>query len=281
MKSNPENQLHLGGPPGFMDNKVPATEALDQIRRDIDEIDDALLRLLERRFQAVAEVRAIKEKTGGGNSSPLRPAREAEILRRLMECDTPGVPPELRYRVWRAILAASSLSQAPLHIHVSAGLLNSASLRLAVREHFGAIPEMSHNGEDSVLGSLAANPGDVAVVAVESPWLGAYMVGRAGKAHVIGCLPWKATGNPPIAFIFGFAAAEPTGADETLLITDGQLPRDFTPAPLWQMRLEGKRLTCLPGFLSEHNMPLVGLKRSNAPLALNLLGRYPSPLEVR
>ena len=59
---------------------------------------------------------------------------------------------------------------------------------------------------------------------------------------------------------------EPTGADETLLVTDGQLPRDFAPAPLWQMRIGGKHLASLPGFLSEHSVPLIGLVRSNGRL---------------
>ena len=177
---------------------------------------------------------------------------------------------------------ASSLSQAPVSIHVSAGLFNSARLRVLVRDYFGATPEMTHAGEASVLDAIAANPTDVAVVALDSPWLDAFLAGRAGKAQVIGCLPWMTPpASLPQAFIFGHGIAEATGSDETLLITDGQLPRDFTPAPLWQTRIEGKRLTSLPGFLSEHNTPLINLKRSNAPLALTLLGRYPSPLEDR
>ena len=37
----------------------------------------------------------------------------------------------------------------------------------------------------------------------------------------------------------------------------------------------------VPGFLTEHNAPLVGLARSNGSLALQVLGRYPSPVEIR
>jgi chorismate mutase len=265
-----------------MSNDGPPADALEAIRRDIDRIDEALLRLLDERFAAVERVRAAKRKDGGsGNGSPIRPAREAMVLRRLIEMEMPRVPADLRLRLWRAIVSSSTLSQAPVSIHVSAGLLNSARLRLLVRDHFGSTPEMGHSGEASVLEAIATNPGDVAVVAFDSPWLSAYLAGRAGRATVIGCLPWMApSGTIPDALIFGHAVPEPTGADETILITDGQLPRDFTPSPLWQTRLDGRRLTSLPGFLSEHNQPLIGLKRSNAPLALTLLGRYPSPLEV-
>jgi chorismate mutase len=266
-----------------MSNDGPPADALDEIRRDIDRIDESILTLLEERFAAVERVRAAKRQTGSDTqASPIRPAREALILRRILEAPAPRVPADLRLRIWRAIVASSTLSQAPVSIHVSAGLSNSARLRLLVRDHFGTIPTVSHMGEASVLEAAAANPCDVAVVALDSPWLDAFLTGRAGRAHAIGCLPWMApSGSLPEALVFGHAIPEPTGADETILITDGQLPRDFTPAPLWQTRLLGRRLTSLPGFLSEHNQPLIGLKRSNAPLALTLLGRYPSPLEVK
>lgn len=265
-----------------MTTEAPPDESLEAIRRAIDEIDGELLELLEQRFAAVEKVRAAKRNDGPAHMvSPIRPAREALILRRLMELDAPRVSAGLRLRLWRAIIAASTQSQAHVSIHVSAGLLNSARLQLLIRDHFGAMPQVPHSGEVSVLEAVAANPADIAIVAFDTPWLAPFLAGRAGRAHVIGCLPWMSKGGVPEAFIFGHTPPEPTGADETLLITDGQLPRDFAPAPLWQTRLEGRRLTSLPGFLSEHNMPLVGLRRSNAPLALTLLGRYPSPLEVR
>ena len=184
-------------------------------------------------------------------------------------------------RLWRAIISAATLLQAPLRIHVSTGLFSSVSLRLMLRDHFGTTPITDHPGEGQALASLAANQGDVAVVALDSPWLEPFLAGRCGGAQAIAALPQMADGPVPRLLVFGHTASESTGSDETLLITDGQLPRDFAPAPLWQMRLGNKRLASLPGFLAETSMPLIGLKRSNVPLALTVLGRYPSPIEVR
>jgi hypothetical protein len=65
-----------------------------------------------------------------------------------------------------------------------------------------------------------------------------------------------------------------------LLVSDGKLPRDFAPAPLWEVKIGSRRLSSLPGFLSEHESPLVGLMRSNPGLHLRVVGRYPSPFEV-
>jgi len=260
---------------------TPPAGALERIREDIDAIDDAMLALLAKRFAAVEEVKRIKATSGAIAQSPIRPAREAAILRRLVAAKADAVPAELRIRLWRAIISASTLMQAPVRIHVSAGLFDSVAPRLVLRDHFGPTPLAEHLNEAQALAALAGHPGDVAVVALESPWLEPFLEGRAGAARVIASLPQVAAGAVPKMLVFGSAAPEPTGNDETLLITAGQLPRDFAPAPLWQIPLGHKHLASLPGFLSETSLPLIGLVRSNIPLALTVLGRYPSPIEVR
>ncbi|MBL8908164.1 MAG: chorismate mutase [Rhizobiales bacterium] len=260
---------------------TPTAGALDRIREEIDAIDDAMLVLLGKRFAAVEEVKRVKSVNGAIAQSPIRPAREAAILRRLVRARPDAVPAEFRIRLWRAIISASTLMQAPIRIHLGAGLFDSVSARLMLHDHFGATPLAEHQGEAQVLAALAGQPGDIAVVALESPWLEPYLDGRAGQARVIATLPQIASGALPKMLVFGTAAPEPTGDDETLLVTSGQLPRDFAPAPLWQMPLGNRHLASLPGFLSESGLPLIGLVRSNVPLALTLLGRYPSPIEVR
>lgn len=260
---------------------TPPASALDHIREEIDAIDDAMLALLAKRFAAVAEVKRIKAASGAIAQSPIRPGREAAILRRLVQAKPDSVPSELRVRLWRAIISASTLMQAPVRIHIGKGPFDSVSARLMLRDHFGSTPVAEHPGETQALAALAGRPGDVAVVALDSPWLDPYLDGRPGQARVIASLPQIASGAVPKMLVFGSASPEPTGDDETLLVTSGQLPRDFAPAPLWQLRLGNRHLASLPGFLSETSQPLIGLMRSNVPLALMVLGRYPSPIEVR
>ena len=115
--------------------------------------------------------------------------------------------------------------------------------------------------------------------------LGATLTGELGTAagatsEAFEALPSLSDGGPPRVLLFAVPRSEPTGADETLVATSGQLPRDFVPGPLWTLESGGRRLTSLPGFLLEEQVPLVGLKSSNAPLALMVIGRYPSPIEV-
>ena len=76
------------------------------------------------------------------------------------------------------------------------------------------------------------------------------------------------------------ATSEPTGEDETLLVTTGKLPRDFVPKPIWHLKLaDDVHLTSLPGYLEISEQPLVGLK-GNSGLGLKIAGRYPSALEL-
>jgi chorismate mutase len=262
-----------------MEQPTTPQESLGDIRREIDRIDDEILQLIATRLAIVDRVRAAKLKTAGAPATPIRPGREAEILRRLIARDR--VPADLCFRIWRALISAATLKQAPIRIHGSAAFFASATAQALLREYFGASAFADHPGEAVAFRALADNPGDLAAVATDGPWTRAWMEGHAGPAQVIGVLPFLTTQAAPRLLIFGHAAAEQTGSDETLVLTDGQLPRDFAPQPLWQIRTGDLQLTSLPGFLSEHNVPLVGLARSNGSLALSVLGRYPSPIELR
>jgi chorismate mutase len=261
-----------------MEQPQASQESLGDIRREIDRIDDDILGLIAERLAMVDRVRAWKAQSPGGVASPIRPGREAQILRRLI--DQGLVPADLCFRIWRALISAATLKQAPVRIHASAAFFASATAQTLLREYFGPSAFADHPGETIAFDALASNPGDLAAVAIDGPWTRAWMEGHAGPAQVICVLPFLATQSVPRLLIFGHAEAEPTGADETLVLTDGQLPRDFAPQPLWQIKVGELQLTSLPGFLSEHNAPLVGLARSNGSLALSVLGRYPSPIEI-
>jgi chorismate mutase len=263
-----------------MEQPQAPRESLSDIRREIDRIDDDILGLIAARLDIVDRVRAYKLQTAGIAASPIRPGREALILRRLIDQGRGQVPADLCFRVWRALISAATLKQAPVRIHGSAAFFTSASAQTMLREYFGPSAFADHPGEAVAFRALAENPGDLAAVAIDGPWAKAWMEGHAGPAQVIGVLPFLTTQTIPRLLVFGHAEPEQTGADETLVLTDGQLPRDFSPQPLWQMKTGDLQLTSIPGFHSEHNAPLVGLARSNGSLALSVLGRYPSPIEI-
>ena len=96
-----------------MTNAALQEKLLDDIRREIDHIDDAIVDLLARRIAAAERVRGHKFPSGGSAPSPIRPAREAAILRRLLGRAGDTVPADLLVRLWRIILTSSTLAQAP------------------------------------------------------------------------------------------------------------------------------------------------------------------------
>jgi hypothetical protein len=149
-----------------------------------------------------------------------------------------------------------------------------------LREFFGGIAFADHPNEAAALAAVGAHPLDLAAIALDGAWVQPFREGAAGKAQAAGCLPFLGASAAPRILIFGHAAQEATGDDETLVLTNGPLPRDFAPQPLWQMKSGTTHVSSIPGFLSEHSTPLIGLQRSNDALALTIAGRYPSPIEI-
>ena len=131
---------------------------------------------------------------------------------------------------------------------------------------------MSHADIASALGSLGGREGDIAIAASDAPWPDAFAQGDAGKALVICCLPFLAETAMPRLLVFGHAPPEPTGDDETLVITS----RRIAAPALWQAEIGSRHVTGLAGFLSDDDPAIAG-----APGLALIAGRYPSPIAAR
>ena len=260
------------------------TQALDtlaQLRSEMDAIDDGLLELLVQRLEVTGRVKANKQTSTQSWPLPIRPAREAQILRRLLaKAEGTGISPEFLVRLWRGILSDSSNRQRKITLHVSRHLNANVGFRLRLRDHFGPLHVEEWRDDAQALMQINAEPKDICVVETEQNWVDAFVEGMAGQARVIAALPVVAEDMVPKLLIFGQAPSEPTGEDQTLIISNGKLPRDFAPEPLWQAKVGQHRLSALPGFLDEHESPLVSLLRQNAALGLRVAGRYAAAIRI-
>ncbi|MDE2444948.1 MAG: chorismate mutase [Alphaproteobacteria bacterium] len=255
--------------------------SLTEARKALDQIDDHILALLSQRVDITAAVKLAKQSDPVAPVSPLRPAREAVILRRLVsQAEATGVSPSLVVRLWRSIISDSSLRQAPISLHVSKHLNSNIAHRLRLRDYFGPLPVEEYRDETQALTQLDGSSADLCVVETEQPWIEAFMAGRAGIAKVIAALPVIKEDEMPKLLLLGHAPTEASGDDETLVLTDGKLPRDFVLQPRWQSKIGALRLSCLPGYLTEHEGPLVGLVRSNPSLKLKIAGHYASAIST-
>ncbi len=116
---------------------------LAELRAEIDRIDrrgDAPGAVLIERGRVIDTL--IKVKRTGNGGSAFRPAREADMMRRLVERHRGMLPLDTVESIWRVIIATFTYLQAPFAVHVdlSAGDAGDARLRALPFRLHGAVP---------------------------------------------------------------------------------------------------------------------------------------------
>src|SRR6187401_264405 len=140
--------------------KPPPT--LADLRREIDRIDEGMHRLLMERGEIIDTLIATKKTAESG--SAFRPAREADMMRRLVERHRGILPLDTAESIWRVIIATFTYVQAPFRVHadLSAG---DAAMRDSARFHFGfTVPFVTHMGAPGVVAAVAGSQGDLGLV---------------------------------------------------------------------------------------------------------------------
>lgn len=248
----------------------PAT-SLENIRREIDAIDDALLDLVIRRFEATGKVRATKQNDGSIAASPLRPAREASMLRRLITRANGKISPELLVRLWRVILSASTQSQAPVVLHVDPLLAEDKALMARLAEHFCGMTIEVHEDIAGAFEAIGQRRGHLAITRTTAPWTEHFPAIARSGARLIASLP-VIGGNVPELLVFGHAEPSPSGDDDTILISRGKV----ASGARWHVRSGAWTVACLPGFLSDEQAFAAAHGCGETLIA----GRYPRSIEV-
>ena len=201
---------------------------LEQLRRRIDEIDDRLQDLLIERIRIVASVAEAKRSNGGAPAH--QPAREAEIIRRLVErnCDFP--PPTL-VRMWRELLSATVRRQGAFALAVYAPPEAPGYWDLA-RDHYGShTPMLACRSAAQVIRAVTDNQAAIGVLPLPhegdpdpDPWWRHLMSSNDNAPHVIARLPFGARGNARSdgadALAIGRGPEQETGRDRTLIGTE-------------------------------------------------------------
>src|SRR5262245_48540957 len=138
------------------------TPSLGDLRREIDRIDEAMHGLLMERGDIIDRLIAVKQTQETG--SAFRPAREAEMMRRLVDRHKGILPLDTVESIWRVIIATFTYVQAPFSVHadLSAG---DAAMRDSARFHFGfTVPFVPHADAASVVAAVSDSRGDLGLV---------------------------------------------------------------------------------------------------------------------
>ena len=205
---------------------------LDDLRRQIDAIDDQLHDLLMRRTDIVE---AIGKEKKDGKVPAFRPGREAMILRRLVARHAGRFPVGALVRMWREMLAATVGMQAKLAIAVYAPSAASGYWDLA-RDHFGSHALMTaYDSIGQVIRAVTDKQASIGVLPMPSeddadPWWRFIVSSDAATPRVLARLPFAGRGNARAggdALAVGSGALEPTGADRSLIVveTRGEVSR--------------------------------------------------------
>jgi chorismate mutase-like protein len=193
---------------------------LDELRREIDGIDDALHDLMMRRAELVLRIGRAKAAAGSAGS-PLRPGREASVLRRLVGRHHGPLPAGVVVRIWRELMSAALALQGPFAVAVH----SAPGCRELARDHFGALtPLLPHDSGWQVLRAVAEGEATVGVLPLPTldepdPWW-RHLLGKDAKApRIVARLPFA--GLPPRgdaeAFAVARGPAEPSGRDRSLI----------------------------------------------------------------
>lgn len=178
--------------------KPPAPPSLQTLRDEIDSIDAQVHALLMQRGEIIDRLISVKQTQEVG--SAFRPAREADMMRRLVQRHTGILPLDTVESIWRVIISTFTYVQAPFSVHadVSHG---EPPMRDSARFHFGfTVPFIAHFSAAAAVEAVAKSKGDLALVsatASRAPWWLA--LEKEGTPKIIARLPFVERADHPAA----------------------------------------------------------------------------------
>src|SRR3984893_2443910 len=181
-----------------MSQSPPAPPSLEVLRQEIDAIDAQVHSLLMARGDIIDRLIQVKQTQEVG--SAFRPAREASMMRQLVQRHRGILPIDTIESIWRVIISTFTYVQAPFSVHADVSVGESA-MRDSARFHFGfVVPYVSHFSAQAAVEAVSKSKGDLALVpadASRTPWWIALEADGAPK--IIARLPLLEAADHPAA----------------------------------------------------------------------------------
>ncbi len=143
---------------------------LDEVRKEIDQLDEQIQALISERARLAFRVRQSKNKGKGQSSHAVdyyRPEREAQVLRNIIDRNEGPLSNTEMVRLFREIMSACLAQQEPLKIAYLGP--EGTFTQQAVHKHFGqSVHALSHPAIDVVFEQVQSGEADFGVVPVEN-----------------------------------------------------------------------------------------------------------------
>ena len=273
-----------------------AIKPLEEVRREIDEIDASLHDLIMRRTCVVEQVIAAKGTTNTGNFIP---GREIKVLRGLMQRHEGAFPRHALIRMWREMISVFAAMQGPFHVVACAEEGDQGCWDLA-RDHFGSHDKMSTLATPrEVVARVSTDEAAIGVVPVPAEGGDAWWrtMGGAGALRIVARLPFIEGSNARTGGVGAYALAkldfDPTGDDRSLLVveTETELSRaglrslltnsGLTPQLIVTDRLDGvAHLIEVDGFIQAEDEPVRKLADLEEVRSVLAIGAYGVPVQT-
>ena len=191
------------------------TSSLAKLRMQIDEIDNQILQMLEKRQGLSHEI--VKQKVLG--SDVFRPDREASLLRNLIASHH-AIDASLIAALWRTIISASIAEQKPDYL-----IAYSDKARTISHNHAaGFLNEKGFNNASSALAALISGEADCALIHEEELDEVAGKLGTKAGFVIISRTPLLAQPRTDKGYIIAKTLPSETGDDITMIKDkDGQV----------------------------------------------------------
>lgn len=207
-------------------------DKLQALRREIDAIDDSIHDLIMERTRVVERVRTVKR----GDKIKIRPAREAEILYRLVERHSGSFPKREMLRMWREMIVATLRYEGPFSVAVAAPENEGGYWDLA-RDQYGTFTPMTrHVSSRGVVEAVRNQDAIVGILPMPRPddeqrWWQLMVSDAPDTPRIIARLPFippdNGQGTDSEALVICSVDQEETGRDHSFLAFEAEEDTGF------------------------------------------------------
>lgn len=203
------------------------SKALKTIRQKIDSLDNQIHDVLMTRAGLIDQVVAEKRKQ---NLPFVHPAREAQMIRRLLARHDGSLPEAAIVRIWRELVGAVSLMQTGLRVSVCIDEGDDPFLWEMARNYFGSVVPM-HKLSNALLavGSVREDESSFAVLPwprddEKTPWW-VHLYNQDYDLKIVCALPYGFTAEPGKnrpdgGLVISKTDFMPSGDDHSFLVLD-------------------------------------------------------------
>lgn len=244
------------------------SKKLQDIRKKIDSLDHKIHDVLMQRAELINDIAEEKRRSG---LQFVHPAREAQMIRRLLERHKGSLPEAAIVRIWRELVGAVSLLQTGLKVSVAAPEGNTL-LWDHSKAYFGSVVTMQKLSSPLVaLASIREGESSFAVLPWpqdnEQPSWWTYLMAPDSEIKIVCALPYGTVENQPEdaankALVISKINFDPSGVDHSFvaLEVDRSVSRARIVDVLKELEFEPLGITSITNADDEgHSMHLIEL----------------------